>query len=162
MRSDPARLKKLRDLMILDTSPDVMYDDITRSLAQTFDVPIALVNLLDAERDWFKSCIGIDLGESPAQTSFCEIFFDRTDDVIVIEDTMADRRFITHPLVIDGPRVRFYASARLIVDGQTVGTLCVYDAKPKEVTEAQREQLRLMGRATMEMLRHRQPAIRGA
>jgi len=161
MRNDPVRLKKLRELMILDTESDVMYDDITRMLAQTFDVPIAMVNLLDAERDWFKSHMGLDFTESPADTSFCEVFFDRADDVIVVEDALADRRFITHPLVVNAPRIRFYAATRLMVDGETVGTLCVYDTKPKAVDESQQEQLRVLGRAAMEMLRRRQPGIRG-
>ena len=157
MRKDPKRLEQLRSLMVLDTAPEVMYDDITRTLATSFDVPIAMVNLLDAERDWFKSCIGLPFGESSADTSFCEVFFGLTDDVVIVEDTLEHRRFSVHPFVTGAPHVRFYASARLMVRGQTLGTLCVYDTKPKKVTPEQEDQLRSLGRAAMEMLRKRQP-----
>ena len=161
MRRDPARLAALKDLLVLDTAPEATYDDLTLTLAQRFDVPIAMVNLLDAERDWFKSCIGLPFEDSPADTSFCEVLFGSDDDVIVIEDTTQDERFCKHPLVTGAPHVRFYASARLTVDGHTVGTLCVYDTTAKEVTASQVADLRVLGRAAMEMLRHRQPARSG-
>lgn len=152
MRNNPERLQALKNLALLDTAPEVVYDDLTRQLAKAFDVPIAMVNLLDADRDWFKSCIGVSLTESPAETSFCEIFFHCDDDFLVIPDTTADARFSDHPLVLNPPFIRFYASARLAVDGRTIGTLCIYDTQPKQVSAQQLEILGAMRLAAMETL----------
>lgn len=155
MRNNPERLQALKNLALLDTAAEVAYDDLTRTLAQTFDVPIAMVNLLDADRDWFKACIGVSLVESPAETSFCEIFFHCDDDLLVIPDTTADPVFSSHPLVVGAPFIRFYASARLAVEGHTVGTLCIYDVQPKQVSAEQVETLRVLRLATMETLARR-------
>ena len=155
MRHNPERLQALKNLALLDTAPEVVYDDLIRLLAKAFDVPIAMVNLLDADRDWFKSCIGVTLTESPAETSFCEIFFHCDDDFFVIPDTTADARFADHPLVVNPPFIRFYASARLAVDGHTVGTLCIYDTKVKQVSAEQLEILGAMRLAAMETLARR-------
>ena len=83
-RLDPDRLAALRRLLILDSSPDRAYDDITRLLATSLAVPFTMVNLLDAERDWFKSCVGIQQTQSPSVTSFCEAFFHSAQDLIVV------------------------------------------------------------------------------
>lgn len=152
MRKNPERLQALRSLAVLDTATEVVYDDFTRTLAKAFDVPISMVNLLDADRDWFKACIGVSLAESPAETSFCEIFFHCDDDLLVIPDTTLDPHFSTHPLVVGAPFIRFYASARLAVDGHTVGTLCIYDTQPKDVSPEQVETLRILRLAAMETL----------
>ena len=103
MRNDPERLAELRRLAILESSAERAYDEITRLLATTLDVPITLVNLLDQERDWFKSRVGIQQTQSPKVTSFCEQFFDSTREVIVVEDTLHDTRFATHPMVVGRP-----------------------------------------------------------
>ncbi|WP_395057124.1 GAF domain-containing protein [Polaromonas sp.] len=155
MRKNPERLEALKRLALLDTAAEVAYDDLTRTLAKTFDVPIAMVNLLDADRDWFKACIGVSLVESPAETSFCEIFFHCDDDLLVIPDTTADPVFSTHPLVVGAPFIRFYASTRLSFEGHTVGTLCIYDVQPKQVSAEQVETLRVLRLATMEALAQR-------
>ena len=155
MRKNPERLEALKSLALLDTAAEVAYDDLTRTLAQTFDVPIAMVILLDADRDWFKACIGVSLMESPAETSFCEMFFRCDDDLLVIPDTTADPVFASHPLVVGAPFIRFYASARLSFEGHTVGTLCIYDVQPKQVSAEQLETLRVLRLATMETLAHR-------
>ncbi len=155
MRKNPERLQALKNLALLDTAAEVAYDDLTRTLAHTFNVPIAMVNLLDADRDWFKACIGVSLMESPAETSFCEIFFHCDDDLLVIPDTTADPVFSTHPLVVGAPFIRFYASARLAVEGHTVGTLCIYDVQPKQVSAEQVETLKVLRLATMETLAQR-------
>ncbi|MDP3169684.1 MAG: GAF domain-containing protein [Polaromonas sp.] len=155
MRQNHERLEALRSLALLDTAAEVVYDDLTRTLAKSFDVPISMVNLLDADRDWFKSCIGVSLAESPADTSFCEIFFHCDDDLLVIPDTRADPRFADHPMVTGVPFIRFYASARLGFDGHTVGTLCIYDTRVKEVSAEQVETLRVLRLAAMETLAKR-------
>ena len=155
MRKDPDRLAELRRLSILESAPERAYDDITRAFAASLDVPIAMVNLLDADRDWFKSCVGLPQTESPASTSFCEAFFDTAQDLIVVEDTTTDARFAAHPFVTGEPFIRFYAAARLAVRGQTVGTLCAYGVEPKTIAPAQVDQLRVMADAVSDLLAQR-------
>jgi GAF domain-containing protein len=152
MRHDPARLAQLQQLAILDTSPERVFDDITRLFAKTFSVPIALVNLLDDQRDWFKSCVGLPTTESPAATSFCDVFFNCFENLIIVQDTTKDERFSGHPLVAGPPFIRFYAGARLIVGGQTVGTVCAYDMTPRDITPAQVLGLHAMAAAAIELL----------
>jgi GAF domain-containing protein len=123
MRNDTTRLAELRRCLILDSTAERAYDDLTRTLATDLGVPITMVNLLDAARDWHKSYIGLQVNESPVATSFCEEFFQTPDDLIVVDDTHTDLRFAAHPLVVGPPFVRFYAAARLRVRGQTLGTL---------------------------------------
>lgn len=119
-RNDPVRLAELKRLCVLDSSPERAYDDITRLLATELSVPITMVNLLDEERDWFKSCYGVQQTQSPAVTSFCEIFFTTATDVIVVNDTLLNERLAQHPLVAGRPFIRFYAAARLVVRSQTL------------------------------------------
>ena len=155
MRKNLDRLAELRRLSILESAPERAYDDITRAFAASLDVPIAMLNLLDADRDWFKSCIGLPQAESPVATSFCEAFFGSAQDLIVVEDTTLDPRFATHPFVAGEPFIRFYAAARLVVRGQTVGTLCAYGVEPKKVAPAQVEQLQAMAGAVTALLAQR-------
>ena len=155
MRQDPSRLAELRRHLILDSSRERAYDDLTRLLATSLEVPIAMVNLLDSERDWFKSCIGLPVSESPASTSFCETIFSTSQDVIVVEDTLQDPRFATHPLVVNAPFVRFYAAARLTSGGHTLGTLCAYDTRPRQIFAAQIAQMRTLACAAMELISER-------
>lgn len=156
-RHDPARIAELQRIAILDSSPERAYDDIARLLATTLAVPITMVNLLDEERDWFKSCVGLQQTRSPQVTSFCEAFFHSESDLIVVADTLADLRFSAHPLVVGQPFVRFYAAARLKVRGETVGTLCAYDMVPRQITPEQVEQMRTMAGAVIELLSQRAP-----
>ena len=155
MRNNDNRLKVLQSLAILDTGPEVIFDDLTRTAAQTFGVPIAMVSLLDAGRDWFKSCVGFPVSQSPASTSFCEVFLTSDEDVVVVEDTLLDARFAAHPLVVGAPNIRFYAAVRLSVAGQTVGTLCVYDTTARQVSSDQVEALKILGKAAVESLAQR-------
>ena len=152
MRKNDARLNVLQSLAILDTAPEVVFDDLTRLAAQAFSVPISMVNLLDADRDWFKSCVGFPVTESPASTSFCEVFLQFDQDAVVVEDTLLDARFAHHPMVVSQPCIRFYAAVRLSVSGQTVGTLCVYDISPKQVAPDQLDTLMSLGTAAIQLL----------
>jgi len=158
VRLDPARLEALRRLCLLDTASERVYDDITRLLATSLAVPITLVNLLDAERDFFKSCAGIQQMQSPAETSFCEAFFHTGADLIVVEDTLDDPRFASHPMVVGPPHIRFYAAARLVVRGHTVGTLCAYDVQPRQLTPEQLHHLQLQAGAVVELFSRRSDA----
>ena len=155
MRNNNDRLAVLHSLAILDTAPEVVFDDLTRAAAQTFDVPIAMVNLLDKDRDWFKSVIGLAVAESSTSTSFCEVFFQTNLELVIVEDTLKDVRFASHPMVVGPPHIRFYAAVRLSVNGQTVGTLCAYDMRTKVVSDEQVDALKTLGKAAMESLAKR-------
>jgi len=155
MRLNTARLAELRRALILDSGPERAYDELTRLLATSLAVPITMVNLLDAERDWFKSSVGIQQTQSPVVTSFCEAFFSTTSDLIVVEDTLLDPSLRAHPMVSSRPHIRFYAAARLSVHGETVGTLCAYDIRPRQLPAEQMDQLRTLANAAVELIGRR-------
>lgn len=158
MRLDTTRLAELGRALILDTGPERAYDDITRLLATTLAVPITMVNLLDAERDWFKSRVGIQQTQSPVVTSFCEAFFNTSRDLIVVEDTLSDPQLKAHPMVSGRPFIRFYAAARLKVRGETIGTLCAYDIHPRQLAIDQLEHLSTLANAAAELIGRRHTA----
>ena len=158
MRKNPNRLAELRRQLLLDSSVEKAYDDITKLLAASLEVPIAMVNLMDDERDWFKSCVGLPFTESPAVTSFCETFFHTDQDVIVVEDTTQSGLFSQHPMVTGEPHIRFYAAARLVINGQILGTLCAYDTQPRQISPAQIDQLKALTQAVVELIKSRSKA----
>jgi GAF domain-containing protein len=159
MRDDPSRIAELRRTGILDSSPQRAFDDLTRLLATALPVPIAMINILDEQRDWFKSRVGVESTQMPVATSFCEAFFSFPGDMIVVEDTLLDERFADHPLVVGAPQVRFYAAARLVVRGHTLGTLCAYDLQPRRLAAEQIDHLRAMASAAVELLSGRSPDL---
>ncbi len=155
MRQDPARLTELRKHLILDTPAEQGYELIVQQLAASLNVPIVMVNLLDADRDWFKARIGVPYAAAPASTSFCARFFDIDQELLVVEDTTADPVFSSNPLVLGQPFVRFYAAARLRSNGVTLGTLCAYDMRPRQISTAQVKELQILAGAAMELLSQR-------
>ena len=157
MRKNLGRLEELRRCLVLESSAEQAYDDITRLLMTALGVPMVMVSLLDEDRDWFKSVVGTSLHESPASTSFCDAFFHGSQSVILAEDTRLDPRFAGHPLVCGEPHVRFYAAARLEINGQTVGTLCAYDFQPRQISAEQVAQLKSLAESAMDLLRRRLP-----
>src|ERR1700752_1549332 len=102
------RLDTLRALNILDTSPEERFDRLTRLAKRLFGVPIALVNLVDADRQWFKSCVGLSATETPRDISFCGHAI-LGDDILLVPDAGVDERFHDNPLVTGDPNIRFYA-----------------------------------------------------
>ena len=158
MRKDPIRLAELRRQLILDSTVEKAYEDITRLMSESLDVPIAMINFMDAERDWFKSRVGFPLTESSADSSFCESFFSSDKDVIVVPDTLQSEQFSQHPLVTGEPHVRFYAAARLVVNGQTLGTLCAYDMQPRQLLPEQIDNLKALTLAVFELVQSRTKA----
>jgi GAF domain-containing protein len=130
--NEAKRLSALRELLILDTPPEERFDRISAFAAKEFDVPIALVSLVDQDRQWFKSSFGLDdMQESPRDTSFCghAVAMSRT---LVVSDALADPRFVDNPMVVGHPYIRFYAGALLRLPyGQVVGTLCIMDRRPR-------------------------------
>ena len=155
MRNDSARLNELRRLLILDSTKEKAYDDITQLLATSLDVPITMINFLDAERDWFKSSVGLRQTQGPVGTSFCEGFFQSDDDLIVSNDTTVDPRYSSNPLVAGEPFIRFYAGARLTVSGHTVGTLCVYDIRPRSISPAQMKHIQMLAQDVLTLMASR-------
>lgn len=131
-RNEAKRLEALRSLLILDTPPEERFDRISAFAAKEFDVPMALVSLVDQDRQWFKSNFGLDVSETPRDISFCGHAITMTQ-TLVVPDALCDPRFATNPLVIGHPFVRFYAGAGLRLPyGQVVGTLCIMDRRPRD------------------------------
>lgn len=144
--NEAARIALLRSLNILDTAPDERFDRLTRLAKRVFGVPIATVSLVDSDRQWFKSCIGLSVTETPRDISFCgHTILDQ--DLLVIEDAQADPRFFDDPLVTGDLNVRFYAGCPLTLhQGLRIGALCIVDTEPRTLTEAERDLLRDLGR----------------
>ncbi len=127
------RLSILHDLAILDTPPEERFDRLTRIASAAFGVPIALVSLVDSERQWFKSCHGLQMHETERDLAFCSHVVKSCEEM-VIPDTLLDDRFADNPLVVNEPRIRFYAGAPLILDnGTCIGTFCLIDTRPREL-----------------------------
>ena len=127
---EPARLASLRALDLLDTEPEERFDRITRTATALFNVPMATISLVDESRQWFKSCQGTAGREDPRDASFCAHVVSNREPMIVV-DTLGDDRFADNPLVLGGPRIRFYAGYPLTLDdGSCVGTLCLLDTRP--------------------------------
>ena len=158
MRKNPDRLAELRRQLILDSSAEQAYDDITKLLSESLDVPIALIIFMDVDRNWSKSSVGFPLATVPIETSFCESFFKSDNDVIVVPDTLESEQFRQHSLVIGEPKVRFYASARLVVNDQTLGTLCAFDIRPRQLLPEQIDHLKALTQAVVELLQSRTKA----
>lgn len=125
------RVALLRDMAILDTPPEERFDRVTRLAAALFDVPIALVSLLDTNRQWFKSRHGLDVSETSRAVSFCGHAILRPETLIV-PDAAGDTRFADNPLVKNAPGIRFYAGRPIAMPGgQRLGTLCLIDRRPR-------------------------------
>ncbi|CAO3429150.1 methyl-accepting chemotaxis protein [Azospirillum endophyticum] len=146
------RLRALRRLRLLDTPAEPRYDSITNQAARLFRVPIALVSLVDHDRQWFKSRVGLETPETPREISFCTHAIKGRDPLVIL-DAADDARFADNPLVKGDPGIRFYAGAPLTTcDGHRIGTLCVVDSKPRsDFTEADRTQLIGMAQAVMDI-----------
>jgi GAF domain-containing protein len=128
---DDSRLDALRALLILDTPPEERFDRIVRFAAEQFELPIALVSLVDEHRQWFKAKVGLDACETGRDVSFCGHAV-AAAATLVIEDATTDTRFHDNPLVTGAPFVRFYAGAPLgLPSGDVVGTLCLIDHQPR-------------------------------
>ncbi|WMS85551.1 GAF domain-containing hybrid sensor histidine kinase/response regulator [Pleionea litopenaei] len=146
------RLEALYEYEILDTLPEQDFDDLTLLASQLCDVPIALVSLVDQHRQWFKSKQGLDVTETPRDLAFCAHAI-LQDDVMIVEDTLDDRRFNDNPLVIGEPNIRFYAGMPLkSQQGLPLGTLCIIDQKPRKLTKDQKNALSALSRQVMAQL----------
>jgi adenylate cyclase len=143
---EEARLADLNDCGILDTAPEAAYDDLTRLASHICEAPIALVSLVDGDRQWFKSRVGIEAEQTPRDQAFCAHGI-LGREVLIVPDATADVRFSDNPLVVNDPGIRFYAGAPLVSSrGHGLGTLCVIDRTPRRLDAEQTEALRVLAR----------------
>jgi PAS domain S-box-containing protein len=146
------RLASLRGFEILDTPAETEFDDLTRLASEICGTPIALISLIDSGRQWFKSRVGLDAGETSRDIAFCSHAI-LTDDVLVVQNATDDVRFADNPLVAGDPGIRFYAGMPLTAsEGNRLGTLCVIDRVPRTLTAMQLGALRTLGRQVVRMM----------
>ena len=151
--NENARLKALQELNILDTLPEQAFDDITLLAAQITASPIALVSLVDRDRQWFKSKVGLDATETSRDLAFCAHAILEPQELLLVPDAREDSRFASNPLVTSDPNIRFYAGEPLVTaSGHALGTLCVIDRTPRQLTAGQIAALKALSRQVMAQL----------
>jgi GAF domain-containing protein len=157
--NEEGRIAALEKYAILDTDPEQSFDDLTLLASFVCETPIALISLVDEDRQWFKSRVGIDASETSRDIAFCSTAILQSD-VLVVPDALLDERFRDNPLVASDPHIRFYAGAPLInEDGYALGTLCVVDRTPRELAPEQREALKALSRLVLAQLEFRRNLI---
>ena len=137
--TEAGRLKLLHALEVLDTAAEPVFDRLTRLLSSTLGMPIALISLIDSDRQWFKSRVGLDVRQTPRDISFCTIAIEQ-EHTMVVQDALNDPRFSSNPLVTSTPHIRFYAGAPIrSIEGYALGTLCAIDSKARVFTDEARQ-----------------------
>ncbi len=155
--NEAERLAALKRYEVLDTGDEQEYDDMTTMAAAICDVPISVISLIDDKRQWYKSRFGTDITETPRDIAFCPHAILRPDEIMEVKDFATDGRFAGNPLVTGGPQFRFYAGAPLLTpEGAAIGTICVMDQKPRELTPLQRKALGALARRVIVQLEMRQ------
>ena len=150
--ADAARVAALQKYAILDTEPEQAFEDLTLLASYICQTPIALISLVDEDRQWFKSKVGLQTTQTPRDIAFCSTAIQQSD-VMVVPDTLEDERFRNNPLVVSEPHIRFYAGAPLInEEGYALGTLCVVDRTPREFGPEQKEALQALSRLVLAQL----------
>jgi signal transduction histidine kinase len=152
-QDETARLKALDQYQVLDTACEAAFDELTCLAAQICGTPIALISLIDECRQWFKSKVGLDAESTPRNLAFCSHAILQPNDLLIVPDARLDPRFATNPLVTSEPHVRFYAGAPLVTpEGYALGTLCVVDRVPRQLSPEQVAALRSLSRQVIAQL----------
>ena len=145
-KNEKQRLKVLWQYEVLDTVPEEIFDDLTELAARICGAPLALISLVDENRQWFKSRVGVTQTETARDISFCAYTI-LQNDLFIVPDATLDKRFANNPLVTSDPKIRFYAGAPLVTpDGHALGALCVLDQVPRQLNADQRQALRVLAR----------------
>ena len=156
--SEEARLQTLRKYHILDTEPEIAFDDLALLASHICETPMAAISLVDEDRQWFKARIGFTTAQTPRSISFCTHAIQQRD-IFIVPDALKDERLRNNPQVTGDPHIRFYAGAPLLArEGHALGTLCVVDHKPRQLTGTQLEALAALCRqveAQLELRRRR-------
>ncbi len=151
-KHEQKRLQVLWEYEILDTVPEAIFDDMTDLAARICRAPMAMISLVDEDRQWFKARIGVSHRETAREIAFCAHAI-MQDDLFIVEDAAKDPRFANNPLVTTDPKIRFYAGAPLITpDGYALGTLCVMDRVPRRLNYDQQRALQILARLVMTQL----------
>lgn len=158
MKDPQKRLEALEAYEIMDTAPEQVFDDLTQLTSFICETPIALVSLLDLNRQWFKSTVGLGATETPIEDAFCKLAIEQ-HDVFLVTDASADGRFSSNPLVTGDPNIRFYAGAPLVTPGGVaLGTLCAIDTVPRDLSTDQKRALQALARRVIGALEARRVA----
>ena len=151
-QNEKQRLKVLWEYSVLDTMPEEIFDDLTELAAKICEAPVAMITLVDEDRQWFKAKVGVSINETSRDISFCAHAITQPG-LFIVPDASRDERFSHNPLVTSDPKVRFYAGAPLVSpDGYALGTLCVIDKVPRELRAEQKQALRILARHVVSQL----------
>lgn len=151
-RNEAERLKLLSLYEIMDTAADQALDDITRLAATICETPMGAISLIDDKRQWFKSSVGLTISETPREFAFCAHTILR-DELMIVEDARLDARFADNPLVLGEAGIRFYAGVPLeVIDGTSLGALCVLDRMPRDLNERQISALKILRHSAVTLL----------
>ncbi|RYZ53188.1 MAG: sensor histidine kinase [Sphingobacteriales bacterium] len=153
VKDEVIRLKLLEEYDIMDTLPEKDFDDITRLASEICNTPISLVSLIDRQRQWFKSRVGLEAESTHRDHAFCAHALLNPTELMIVQDSSSDERFFDNPLVTGAPNVLFYAGIPLVTEcGQALGTLCVIDNEPRNLNETQKHALKALGNQVMNLI----------
>jgi len=152
IEDESARLTSLRSLGILDTAPETEFDELVELAAWTCHAPIAALTLVDEDRQWLKSEVGIGIRETEREIAFCAHTV-AAGETLIVPDALLDPRFRENPLVVSEPELRFYAGVPIMIDdGHNIGTLCVLDTRPRSLFADERRALEIIARQAQSRL----------
>ena len=158
-KNEEGRIATLEKYAILDTDPEAAFDDLTLLASFVCKTPIALITLIDENRQWVKSRVGLSITETSRDVAFCSSAI-LQHEVFVVPDALQDERFRDNPLVVSEPHIRFYAGAPLVTeDGFALGALCVIDQKPRELAPEERDALKALSRLVLAQLEFRRNLV---